>query len=1012
MNKMKFFSRLFVVFKNAFIIALLFFIQACSREVNSSKTIHLVVPAKLQEHQKGQVNSLARIETLDVVIINARNFPAGSLGSANPPTPPKVWTFSKATFGAVDATGKLSIIVEGDIPTTPTLLVQYLGVYKSDTGAMRFSYGDAVVDATVFGDINVNILANTVGSSLKEGRVGGRYLTSVSSGTALGPTGDLLTLFIPYKLAAGTNMPPMEVDRSQILNGWFSIMAFDGSANTGDANFRYRVLRDDGTTEDLFANETGNLNLSGGLFNGTSTNAVISKVVVPPSFTVEHNSALAKVRALPERELIAGYFRIDPASVTGTPWSNYVACYPDVQQSLPQLFLDNTLVTPLNYRAGSVTLSDARNVGSATIGSSAVCTNPAFTFSSSLKIYQERFRDGHDDAFGIRGPFAIIDETQEYDRAFVQTTIDESGAFPKVLLSWKYLPGVVNDGANGKGVDGISLFSKFDPTHNGGGGGSDDLNCAQRAAFNGFQLASDIPAYDLINPGNIEKYLLVNPPGFANFTFPINAAVQPKSSVTEYQFMLCPYRLLTSGIKKFVNEGLQAQCFDGRCNYQKNNGFGTKIPGGGTQNGVVQDLTLTASSAFSSISSYTRVLGVAANANSNDLDLLVPTGLNSTFSIGDEVLAVVMAASAAAGPPITTACGSYLGKPILPGQHVLLSVKDNTITDTVTVAGDNFISKMAGDTAINTALNVTTNSVGHCFLQLVKVPSYGDVNLNSSVTLSADSFDGGVTSTAGGGVIALRASGTLTLNANSIITAKGTGFSCAGTNCDGEGPLTFSALNKNSGNLTTTAGGGGAHYGISSGGNGGDSLSSVRLNGRGHNSLSSAFGTGSFFDDFHFLIGSAGGGSGSTQVGGRGGGFVFIFARNISVAGPGAVIEASGVKGTDATSLRPGGGGGGGTIYLFSEKITTGANVLLLNAKGGDAGNGTIANVSGGGGGGGYIALKSCSTTGTPVPPVLTDVSGGARSSANIGGEDLNNISEAGTSGTVNALPPTNLCPP
>ncbi|MEQ1664802.1 MAG: hypothetical protein ABL927_05445, partial [Bdellovibrionales bacterium] len=258
-------------------------------------------------------------------------------------------------------------------------------------------------------------------------------------------------------------------------------------------------------------------------------------------------------------------------------------------------------------------------------------------------------------------------------------------------------------------------------------------------------------------------------------------------------------------------------------------------------------------------------------------------------------------------------------------------------------------------------------------------------------------------------VVALRASGTLTLNANSIITATGTGFSCAGNNCDGEGPLTFAALNKNSGN-STTAGGGGAHYGISSGGNGGDSSASARSSGRGHTSQSSVFGTGSLFDDFHFLIGSAGGGS--TQVGGRSGGLVFIFARNISVAGAGAVIEASGVKGTDATGLRPGGGGGGGTIYLFSEKITTGANALSLNAKGGDAGNGTIANVSGGGGGGGYIALKSCSTTGTPVPPVLTDVSGGARSSSNTSGEDLNNISVAGTSGTVMAQTPTNLCPP
>jgi large repetitive protein len=121
-----------------------------------------------------------------------------------------------------------------------------------------------------------------------------------------------------------------------------------------------------------------------------------------------------------------------------------------------------------------------------------------------------------------------------------------------------------------------------------------------------------------------------------------------------------------------------------------------------------------------------------------------------------------------------------------------------------------------------------------------------------------------------------------------------------------------------------------------------------------------------------------GGGAGdrnnnANQVGGIGGGIVYLMAA--SITGPGQ-INANGqdalnqvATGTGGLNDAPSGGGGGGTVIIRAASITG----VSLNARGGKGGDqaflATESEGPGGGGGGGYIAFSA----GAPV----TNVSGG-----------------------------------
>ena len=211
-------------------------------------------------------------------------------------------------------------------------------------------------------------------------------------------------------------------------------------------------------------------------------------------------------------------------------------------------------------------------------------------------------------------------------------------------------------------------------------------------------------------------------------------------------------------------------------------------------------------------------------------------------------------------------------------------------------------------------------------IQVIAMKRYRDLSLASGDYLTPSAYSSG---TGAGGVAAILVSGTLTLN-------------------DAGGGSVKSAI---------TTGGGYTTYTTPRGFTGGtDATGSGPGGGSG---ASAAGGTNtSPGSSSRAIMGSGGGGStsGGVDVGGRGGGIVFIKAKNIVLNGD---IKADGRVGTGTNA----GGGSGGTIYISTDSLTTSSSCGSITAVGG-AGLGT-----GTAGGNGRIFINwtntlSC-TTGT-----------------------------------------------
>jgi hypothetical protein len=278
------------------------------------------------------------------------------------------------------------------------------------------------------------------------------------------------------------------------------------------------------------------------------------------------------------------------------------------------------------------------------------------------------------------------------------------------------------------------------------------------------------------------------------------------------------------------------------------------------------------------------------------------------------------------------------------------------------------------------------------FVQLVRVPQYGDVTVTGTVT--ADKWDGFK-----GGIIVFEASGKVNLNADIDVSSKGflgglriqngaaiydlknyfyyLQSDSAGNK--GEGIATASPIygagrgaianGGGGGNGQNAGGGGGANGGVGGiGGDQGTTATYSRLaNGGlgGINIINSSLATNKVF---------LGGGGGAGQqndnqgsAGGNGGGIVII--RGNTLVGGGGKIIADGENALDAQADGAGGGGGGGTIVL---DVNTIQNNPQIFARGGNGGNNKAINPSnqnwcfapGGGGSGGIVVTK-----GPSVPP-------------------------------------------
>lgn len=281
-------------------------------------------------------------------------------------------------------------------------------------------------------------------------------------------------------------------------------------------------------------------------------------------------------------------------------------------------------------------------------------------------------------------------------------------------------------------------------------------------------------------------------------------------------------------------------------------------------------------------------------------------------------------------------------------------------------------SYVAGTITLSYTL-INTYSSG---AQVIKIPQYTDVTVNSGVTLTINGWDGSV-----GGLVVIFATGTI--NIAGTITAVGKGFrnnALTGGVAQGEGsagaPSYSTSANGN-------GGGGGGNATDSEhveGGNsgGGGSLNAgtagaTRNTGTG-GGAGSAVGSA---DMTTFTVGGASGyggngwGQSNALSGVNGSGCVILVGKTVTVSGS---IAIQGQNGQSSASIAATGGSGAGRCLIKGQVVTIGSN--LINAAGGTGGTctGSFGGSGGNGGAGNTRVEYSGSISGTTTQTLSSEV--------------------------------------
>ncbi|HEX5749041.1 MAG TPA: Ig-like domain-containing protein [Archangium sp.] len=282
--------------------------------------------------------------------------------------------------------------------------------------------------------------------------------------------------------------------------------------------------------------------------------------------------------------------------------------------------------------------------------------------------------------------------------------------------------------------------------------------------------------------------------------------------------------------------------------------------------------------------------------------------------------------------------------------------------------------------------------------QVIRVPEYIDLTIDTGATLKAQAWNGRI-----GGVLAFLAQGKV-IN-NGTITASGAGFrggvfvrdssgkaGCFGNDepaqsgaqrGEGLASLRYGTAQTGRGNVANGGGGGVCvQSGGGGGGNGGaggqggftsDIDSSRNVGGLGGTVVLRSTRTADSLALIDRLILGGGGGAGhgtdpsgtAGGSGGAGGGIIFIRAGELQNA-IGSSFTAAGAAGGAATTDGAGGGGAGGDIYLrVARSITCASTTTRLSVSGGSGGSVSVGDYvgPGGGGGAGRILLQAESVT-------------------------------------------------
>jgi len=394
------------------------------------------------------------------------------------------------------------------------------------------------------------------------------------------------------------------------------------------------------------------------------------------------------------------------------------------------------------------------------------------------------------------------------------------------------------------------------------------------------------------------------------------------------------------------------------------------------------------------INSYEHVTGGAATGT--DFVIVADTNWHNRFEPGDTVLLIQMKGilSNITETPSYGMPQDFIGSP---GKYEFLIISStNKLTKTISLRSyliNNY--DVRGD------------------VQLVKVPTYQSVVVNSNTYLTCQPWDS-IKKT--GGVLSIIVGKTLKLNKN--IDVSGKGF-LGGAVISGDGgciaattnySYDFSATNyglKGEGNCTYgdnyvpifpnyskgkgvnffgggggpgqfSGGGGGGNYGA--GGKGGsETCSSLFTGGLGGRGISGSIveGKGTIF------MGGGGGGStrttGTATAGGRGGGIIIILCNDLDGGGKAIMANGETPSGVANGNGGAGGGGAGGSIAIYLQKVTSNLTLSVNGGNGGESNN--IASAfnaasEGGGGGGGLIWTNLSTIPGNVTTSILKGAKG------------------------------------
>lgn len=873
-------------------LVVMVFASACTRKAETDLSLKLTVPTS------SSFSSLTFPDAkLMTVIVNVR-------------IPGKNLYVKEIEFhdnGGGPQYGAPITIEVPNVPSGSNALVQYLGVFESTTGQMIFTYGDTTVNITG-AQTTANLTATQFGSSTKEGRVAGRFITGGTSPSSMtGPTGTMIGYIMPPG-----GKPRMAVKKSPIINGWFNVFFLEGAA----ALMTYEMM--DGTP--IFENK----NLA--FFNTSNSNH--KKIVMNKPISYRKNHDDGTMQAEGEVDYVLGFFAKDATVVStlSSAWSTLSICYPTTSQSIPNVFTTANATAQMLYTPTNSPGSDITKNSTASSGSSGVALSSLFvtacdpTSPSILRFMPHLLSSGDSDSsFGLRPPFRLMNEFQEYG-GYLTSKFNGTNA---IDLAWSYLPGIIT-----ADISGATIYGKYYPTGNMGGGnsGGDSKNCYEKAMSENMEVVTTMS-------GTTTGYTA---------TGTVLGTAIAANTYYKYEFLVCPYRDIAGSAREYYKE-IRTNCIGGSCGSANHYGWGTENDTISTS--VVYDANRIA-----------RVTGSAVASGSGHLyTTLTLAAPAAGIAESDEVMLRVVSAS-----------GSDCGANISPNQYEFARALTSASGTTLVIPRGTF-----ADNLNQTYLTATPMSANYCYVQVAKVLHLMNLTFNAGGSLFTDPFGnfteaGGVLPLRVAGKLQFNDSGN-SINTNAtgfsnVATGNGHGSTpgTGGTAGGGGGPLYGAGggagaggsggMGNKSGGASggTISGGGGGMFQIAMGAAGGGTASALGGTGGGlifiaARTIENAAPNGSV----EIVTNGDPGSSVTDQAGGGGGGGSVVIVNEKLLAGTyPIIIQARGGAGVMNGNASSGGGGGGSITVTSCSTTVLPSTVFDLSSNptmGGTAGGGGVA---------------------------------------------------------------------